>query len=1196
MNIYLNKELAYVLRQLLQIQPHSKMFSANFGDGQYLQPFADSIYTTSIAPDHRPLYMFYDRQEIDKIVDTDTDVESKPKQSDSPLYLYNYQTRVYPNPHGEHFNPPQKFHYGFTFPQFQVEDHWQWNTTVDNSIGSVSDETERFENPNVGKLVIPIVEDTMLFFESSKNPLSKERLASIHLVNMEQMFRAVMPGGYFAVVVPKNWIGNNMKYGKWWNDNVATVARINLPSDTVYGVKNCIIDKDIKWQLLVFMKPVARQSHRHRLLHAEFRYSAFMYTMTTLDEDGTAKLVKAFRKHDWWNKSIKLFNKMLEDQPYDREYGLRDSGPAELQDPRMIRIFLPNDRTRPGYKIAESTQQIQDDPRGIHIQPGPPVKCRAYHPVALSRLLDIQSCSKDIRIQAEGTKPAKVIDDFTESLRRKHFSSCKEELIKTIQEKGLVPYILATDIARMHKQEKWLAHQLAPLERCVQTTTSDDINEISWDWLYSDLSLQTMYPDLYRMWGDRARGMKMDKIAFDFQFDDIVRSACKQSLMLAPVMGLGKTLEALLTSYLRCVNRTLIVTPGRLQGIWIKELETNVANYVRRIKKNWMGQRIYADYQVIEWAEQCKPENLKTFNIISFERLTAIPRDAHFFKCSKCGFVVCSLFGYDRQPCPNPECTNFRRRQRANEINRIRGLRKYKTRGGYDIDERIHPEPAYLMDRMDYREKKLSRRLRGYEQRLLDDGHTVISVPEYDMVEKDVHLAWTFSQALRLACQKGSTIARERSGGRTSGCIKNIIVEEAVSIKNPNALRSKATNHLNVKHRMTLTGTPIRGYPPSILNLLNYTTKRSVFPDYRNEDEGSIARFLDKYGTYVKMEETGQRKLLPKVNNPEQFQAEFAPIILRHLREEPIVMKDIAPKHCQIITERMDMDEEHKEFYRKWLKEFTKWFIEKKKEEGKNARGGEIMVKLGYLANASGIPHSIFDSITKGKDVDQDVAAWAAVIGPYKGPPTAKQKRTWELIRKAQSQGDKVMVASRRRANLELGQRWAERQSEPPCYSMIVDGRTPNDKKHGMIEMFQSHEYNVLWAGLGAISEGFNIPGANWGIFMDYEWEPSVHKQFIGRMLRPQQEKMVYAYYLAHHGTVDEYMAAIAILKARSSDETIDYMEFDDLSVEMIPDVRQYAQAIVDGTDGTLKQRMWLAVEEITKHADDETEDWGDDE
>lgn len=131
-----------------------------------------------------------------------------------------------------------------------------------------------------------------------------------------------------------------------------------------------------------------------------------------------------------------------------------------------------------------------------------------------------------------------------------------------------------------------------------------------------------------------------------------------------------------------------------------------------------------------------------------------------------------------------------------------------------------------------------------------------------------------------------------------------------------------------------------------------------------------------------------------------------------------------------------------------------------------------------------------------------------------------------------------------------------------------------------------------MWAGIKALGTGLNIPEANHGIIMDYDWDDVTIRQAIGRMMRLQQTKTVYAYNLLHLGAIDSYMAALSYLKSRSADEAIDYMMFDDFSVKLIPDIQQYAAAIVDGTTEVIVRDMWTAIDFMNKK-DDEEGDYG---
>lgn len=227
---------------------------------------------------------------------------------------------------------------------------------------------------------------------------------------------------------------------------------------------------------------------------------------------------------------------------------------------------------------------------------------------------------------------------------------------------------------------------------------------------------------------------------------------------------------------------------------------------------------------------------------------------------------------------------------------------------------------------------------------------------------------------------------------------------------------------------------------------------------------------------------------------------------------------------------------------------------------------------------------------------DDEFKAWAAMIGRYRGPMTAKMKKCQELIVESVKRNDKMLVFAKRTRTLDLGFQWCEKVAKIP--SLIVDGRsslkikktTNRSERQELIDQFRQNNYSVCWAGLDALAEGMNIPEANHGVIMDYGWKDNDWRQAIGRMIRPQQKKTVYSYFIVHEGTIDEYMAAICYLKGRGAAEGIDYMEFDDFSTDVIPDIRQYADAIVDGSVDKLKSNMWLAVDRIKRMASEEGE------
>ena len=797
----------------------------------------------------------------------------------------------------------------------------------------------------------------------------------------------------------------------------------------------------------------------------------------------------------------------------------------------------------------------------------------------------------------------------------------------------------------LKKREHWLAIQLTPIERTVPATKAaaskeGDQSDKSEDWetLYEDIGMEASFPEVMDLWRKRAQQMGLDKagITFEFQFKDIIYYAAKQCLGNGNVMGLGKTRETLFGILLRGVTKALIVCPAKLIGVWQDEIDDTIGPYCRLQRRNWQGKVLDSSYQVIQHGRDLLPENLRMFNIISYDKLKTIAKDGRFFKCPKCGTIAYSHRAVEMLTCPGdsskPEddlsrCNNIVKRWKRfcagdpdNGIPPKRKIRvaldRYgtpmkredgtwhmvhfsKTHDGmhFDRDGNYFPvENTTVIDERPPRPevirmlpqesifKKMRRKAVGYKT----DPDTGRKVTEYKNVERNPHLRWTFAKRLR-------------------NMFNNVVLDEALYIMNTDSQRSQAINVLTAETRIILTGTPVKNKPENILALMNWCFSRETFPSYRPHDEGSRKRFLDKYQTvvYVGGFETsdgtvagGVAKPIPKIANPEMFQAETAPFWRRHTRNEPEIIKDIPRKKLVETNEQITMDDEHREYYEKWLKMFAEWWQKmKEEEEGKNVNAGDLLAKLTYLINASTIPHNMLDNILKEKKKkDLTLLEWAQKIGPYTGKrPTAKMRRSWELLVEAFNQSDKTLIFSWRRANLILGNKWCERKG---LRSMVVDGTVSlaqsgegRSKRHQMIEDFRHRDYAVCWAGLEALAEGMNIPEANHGILLDCGWAPSQPRQAIGRMIRPAQCKTIYAKYLMHHGTIDDYMFALSYLKGRSADEAIDYMEFDDFSVDMIPDIQQYADAIVDGTEEKLKRKMWLAVDHVKRLVEEEGEE-----
>lgn len=393
-----------------------------------------------------------------------------------------------------------------------------------------------------------------------------------------------------------------------------------------------------------------------------------------------------------------------------------------------------------------------------------------------------------------------------------------------------------------------------------------------------------------------------------------------------------------------------------------------------------------------------------------------------------------------------------------------------------------------------------------------------------------------------------------------------VVVDEAYTMKDVETNQSKAVQTLRARHKVLLTGTPVRGYPNNILSLLNWAfgNGSDIWPEYSFYVEGAVQKFLDRFGTYVYYDErhrrtasSGQKKLLPKIADPEEFQRMLAPKMIRRLNTEPEVRAVVQIPQPELHYEALKMDARHQLAYQKVLENFRRWFERAEREawaENREIRRNEILVQLTALIGCASFPQL----------VDEE---WAK-----SGEPTAKQQRALDLIEEYSQEQRKLLVLSR---SVD-GARWLFRQLEQrKIGAMYIDGSVPltwdrkkwSSKRLERIKVARREEWcQVLVATTPCIAEGLNLPEFSAAVFLDYDWVPSVMAQAFSRMLRPQQQRDVQVHFLTCKGTIEEYMELLCYCKQRSIAEGLDYETYD-FNLEDLPDIRAYAKALVTDRD-----------------------------
>lgn len=414
----------------------------------------------------------------------------------------------------------------------------------------------------------------------------------------------------------------------------------------------------------------------------------------------------------------------------------------------------------------------------------------------------------------------------------------------------------------------------------------------------------------------------------------------------------------------------------------------------------------------------------------------------------------------------------------------------------------------------------------------------------------------------RPAYKRGSIKVPERLGLRHTWSyllrkqFGTIVVDEAYNMQNPDSNQTAAIANLKAKHRVIVTGTPIRGFPENILPLLNWAfgTGSDIFPDYNSREESSRQRFIARFGSTIQVKKddyTLTTKRVPRIKRASEFQAMLAPKMRRRVNTEPAVATVLKMPDFGIFPEQVDMDPLHRATYERWQADFAAWYQQRLIEQGRTGRS------INYV-----------DTLTRITTLAQ-LAAVPQEIDPGFSGITAKQERIMELVRNAVEQGRKVILYSEFNASLH----WYANQPELAAFNPIVidgsvslsrgaDGKSARQRR---LDAFQDSEGDsqLLIAGTRCFAEGLNVPEAGTVIFDSFPWVPAIQQQAWSRVLRPAQKHFVEVYLVGALGTVEDYLMALCEIKRSSIGEGLDY-ELVELDLEAAPDIHAYAKSVIE--------------------------------
>ncbi|CAA6677903.1 MULTISPECIES: DEAD/DEAH box helicase [unclassified Lentimonas] len=314
-----------------------------------------------------------------------------------------------------------------------------------------------------------------------------------------------------------------------------------------------------------------------------------------------------------------------------------------------------------------------------------------------------------------------------------------------------------------------------------------------------------------------------------------------------------------------------------------------------------------------------------------------------------------------------------------------------------------------------------------------------------------------------------------------------VVFDEAHSLKNVTAARTKAAARVTRRFTLCLTGTPVENNISEFYSVLS-TSVPGIF--------GTLKHFKEAFR-----------------RDPERLLGRAKPFILRRTKDK--ILKELPRKEEHELF--LEMSPMQKEMYARTVAEVREEVAEAFEDRPGQQAGIVALAAILRLRQVCVSPELLNKPL---KELSPKFAYMA------------------DKLEELESEGNAALVFSQFRGALDQMEKVAKQAG---VRYLRMDGHTPMAKRKKLVQEFQSEDGpSFFFISLKTGGVGLNLTRANYVFHVDPWWNPAVENQASDRAHRIGQKRSVFVQRLVMKHTIEERMLDLKARKAELFRQLVD--------------------------------------------------------